>query len=64
MHNPESLLENETHKVIWDFETQTDHQILVRRPDPLIINKKQVNLQDYGLCCHSGPQSRDEKMRK
>ena len=27
MHNPESLLENETHKVLWDFETQTDHLI-------------------------------------
>ena len=27
MHNPESILENETHKVLWDFEIQTDLQI-------------------------------------
>ena len=24
MHYPESVLENETHKILWDFETQTD----------------------------------------
>ena len=27
MHNPESVPENETHKVLWDFEIQTDHLI-------------------------------------
>ena len=29
MQKPELLLENETHKILWDFEVQTDHQILV-----------------------------------
>ena len=24
MHKPEFVLENETHKVLWDFEIQTD----------------------------------------
>ena len=33
MDNPESLLENETHKIFWDFEKQTNHLILARRPD-------------------------------
>ena len=27
MHKPESALENETHKILWDFEIQTDHLI-------------------------------------
>ena len=27
IHNPESRLENEMHKLLWDFENQTDHQI-------------------------------------
>ena len=27
MHNPESVLENEMCKSIWDFEIQTDHVI-------------------------------------
>ena len=40
MHNPASVLENVTHKLLWDFEIQTDHLISVRRPDLLITNKK------------------------
>ena len=38
MHNPESVLENEMHKLLWDFEIQTDHIISARRPDLIIIN--------------------------
>ena len=41
MHNPESVLENETHKLLWDLEIQPGHQILARRPDLIIINKKE-----------------------
>ena len=33
-------LENETHKLLWDFETQTVHKIPVRWPDLVIIKKK------------------------
>ena len=40
MHNSESVLENETHKLLWDFETQTDPLISARRSDLEIINKK------------------------
>ena len=53
MHNPESVPENETHKLLSDFEIQTDHLISVRRPDLIIINsnkkkkKKEENFQDY-----------------
>ena len=36
MHNLESILENETHKIPWDFEIQTDLLILYL----LIVNKK------------------------
>ena len=39
MHNPAPVLENDTYKLLWDFNIQTDHLILARRPD-LIINKK------------------------
>ena len=41
MHNTESFLENDTHKLFWDFEIQTDHLISARRPDLKIINKKE-----------------------
>ena len=40
MHNPTFVLENDKHKLSRDFEIQTDHLILTRRPDLLIINKK------------------------
>ena len=39
MYNPESLLENETHKQLWDFETETDNLLSARRTDLIIINK-------------------------
>ena len=39
-HKPESVLENETHKILWDFAIQTDNWIPTRRPDWVIINKK------------------------
>ena len=29
-----------THKLLWDFNIQTDHLIPARRPDLIIINKK------------------------
>ena len=42
MHNPESFLENEMHKLYWNFEIQTDRHISARRPDLIIIiNKKE-----------------------
>ena len=40
MHKPEFILENKTHRIVWDSEIQMDHQILARRPDLVLINKK------------------------
>ena len=40
MHNPAPVLENATHKLLWDFNILTDHLIPARRPDLIIINKK------------------------
>ena len=40
MHNPASVLENDTHKLLWDFDIPTDHLTSARRPDIIIINKK------------------------
>ena len=40
MHNPAPVLENDTHKLLWDFNIQTDHLIPARRPDLIIIKKK------------------------
>ena len=39
-YKPESVLLNETHKILRDFVIQTDHPIPARRPDLILINKK------------------------
>ena len=40
MHNPAPVQENDSHKLIWDFDIQTDHLISAWKPDHIIINKK------------------------
>ena len=39
MHNPAAVLENNTHKLRWDFDIYTDTLISARRPD---IKKKLI----------------------
>ena len=52
MHNPEFVLENETHKLLSDFDIQIDHLISARRPDLVVSNNnKKENLQNCELCC-------------
>ena len=52
MHNP--------HKLLWNFNIQTDHLIPARRPDLIIINKKKENRQNCRLCCPGGSQNKSE----
>ena len=40
MHNTTSVQDNDTHKLLWDFDIQTDNIISARRPDLIKINKK------------------------
>ena len=40
MHNPAHVLEIDKHKILYDFDVQTDRLISARRPDLTIINKK------------------------
>ena len=40
MYKPAPVLENDTHKLQWDFNVQTDRLIPARRPNLTIINKK------------------------
>ena len=60
MHNPAPVIENDTHKLLWNFDIHTDHLILARRPDLIIINNKKENLQNCRLCCPGGPQNKSE----
>ena len=40
MHNPAPLIENDTHKLLWDFGIHTDPLKSARRPDNNIHKKK------------------------
>ena len=41
MHNPAPVLENDLHKFLWDYNIQTNHLIPARRPDLIMIIKKE-----------------------
>ena len=62
MHNPASVQENDTHKLLLYFDIHTDHLISARRPDLIMIIKK--NLQKSGLCCPGWPQNKTESKWK
>ena len=64
MHKPEFIQENETHKLLWDFEMQTDHLISARKPDLVVIIQKKENLPNSGLCPPGGPQGENHRKRK
>ena len=38
IHNPAPLLENNIHKLLWDFDIHTDHLISARRSVLIVIN--------------------------
>ena len=38
MHNPASVLENDTYELLWDFDIQTYHLISARRPNLIVTN--------------------------
>ena len=40
-HEPESVLENEDYKILWNFSIQTDHVIEARRPGLVVVDKKE-----------------------
>ena len=61
MQNPESVLENETHKLLWDFEIQTDDLISDRRSDLIIINKKE---RTYRIVNFVVPTEHREKLKE
>ena len=64
MHNPESDLENETPKILCDFEIQMYHQTLAKRLDRVIVNKKKREPADLWTFRSSGKQSKTKRKWK
>ena len=40
-HKPESVIETATIKLLWDFTIQTHREIQARRPDIVLVNRKE-----------------------
>ena len=58
--------ENKTHKILWDFEIQTDELIPVRRPDRVLIKKKKwtCNRVDFAVpAVHRAKMKKKSKKR-
>ena len=64
MHNPAAVLENDTYKFQWDFDIHTDHLILARRPDLIIINQKKRICKIVDFAVLAVPQNKPERMWK
>ena len=58
-HEPESVLENEDYKILWDFSIQTDHVIEARRPDLVVVDKKERSCKIIGFAIPG-----DSRMRR
>ena len=61
VHKPESVRENETQKILWDFEIQTDH---LRRPNVLLINKRKLtySLVDFAVSADHRAKIKESEM--
>ena len=63
MHKPQSFVENETHKIIWDFQIQIDHLIPTERLKDY-WRKKKENLPYSGFCLYIELQSKSQRKWK
>ena len=67
MHNPKCVLENEAYEIPLDFQVQTDHLILARRPNLVIVTikkRKKEKMSNRGLCRSDRWQSKNRKKQK
>ena len=71
-NNPAPVLENDTHKIQWDFDIYADHLISARpynnqqkkTKTKKQKQKKNENMQNCRLCCLGWPQNKIERMWK
>ena len=50
-HKPESVYEDEKVKILWDFNINTDHVIQHRRPDIVVLDKKERACKIIDIAC-------------
>ena len=60
-HEPESVLQNEDYKILWDFSIQTDHVIEARRPDLVVVDKERsCKIIDFAVPADSRIEEKEE----
>ena len=66
-HQPETVTKNDSCKLLWDFNIQTDHVIQARRPDVILIDKekKECKIIDFAIPYDSRVNAKEmEKIEK
>ena len=66
-HEPEGAIENDRAKILWDFMVQCDIQIEHRKPDIIVIDKKDKMCKIIDVACpgdHNLVEKRNEKMNR
>ena len=64
VHKQESILENETDKLLWDFETQTDHLISARQPGLVTVNNNNHKKRNCRIVGFVVPVDRKMKIKE
>ena len=64
MHDPAPVLENNTRKLLWDFDIHTDYLISAKRQDLEIVNKKKDKPPNCRLYRLGRLQSKYQRKRK
>ena len=66
-HKPESVIETEHHKILWDFPIQTDHRLEHNKPDIVVVDKVERSCLVIDIACPfdtSIDQKEQEKIEK
>ena len=66
-HQPDTVTENDSCKLLWDFNVQTDHVIQARRPDVTLIDKEksECKIIDFSIPYDSRVNAKEiEKIEK
>ena len=53
-HESESVLDYEDYKILWDLNIQTNHVIEARRPDLVVVDKKEISCKIIYLAVSGG----------
>ena len=64
IHEPESVLENESNKILWGIEIQSDHQILARRHRLCVDKQEKRTCQIEDFAVHTDDRVKMKKRKK